>query len=200
MLKNNGVSIVILLSCFICMQAHADKRILKWVDSKGVTHYGDQMPPTSAGRSNQEINGQGITVKRNTKAVTKTEDDRLTKEKQEQQRKDNVLLASYTTAEEIDLARNRNLDMEKAALQALTLQKENVDERIQRTIKMAENFKTKKKPVPDYLQEEIKLAKAESNKFAKKISAHESVLDKINRQYDTEKYRFITLKANLTQH
>jgi len=86
--------------------------------------------------------------------------------------------------------------MEKATIQALTLQKENVDTRIQRNIKNAENFKSKNKPVPEYLQEEINLAKAESTNFAKKIASHELVLAKINRHYDAEKSRFIELKKS----
>lgn len=194
MFKNNRVFIILLLSFFVFTQAHAEKRILKWVDSKGVIHYGDQLPPTAAGNSNQVMNKQGITVKRNIKTATSKEDESLKNEQLAQQRKDNILLASYTTVEEIDLARNRNLEMKKTTLQALKLQKENVDERAKRNNIKAESFQAKNKPLPDYLKEEISIAKAEAAKFTKEITDHEKGLEDINKHYDAEKSRFTALK------
>jgi uncharacterized protein DUF4124 len=200
MLENNRIFMVLLMSLFIFTQpAHAEKRILKWIDSKGVVHYGDQLPPTAAGNSNQEMNKQGITIKRNVIAVNSEEDEKLKEEKLEQKRKDNVLLASYTTVEEIDLARNRNLNLEKTTLQALKIQKDTIDERLKRNIANAKNFQAKNKPVPDYLKEEIKIAKTETGTIIKKMADHERNLAKINRHYDAEVTRFIALKENQQQ-
>jgi hypothetical protein len=183
---------------FICIvfstEALADKRILKWVDNKGVTHYGDQLPPTAAGKSNQVINKQGVVVQRNNQSTENEAQQKANEEKLEQERKDSVLLASYTTADEIDLARKRNLEMENASISALKSQKASVDDRLNRNIASAQAFVDKKQPVPDYLKEEISIAKTESEKFEKKIAQHQQILEKINQQYDAEKARFIALK------
>jgi hypothetical protein len=183
---------------FICIvfstEALADKRILKWVDNQGVTHYGDQLPPTAAGKSNQVINKQGVVVQRNNQPAKNETQQEANQEKLEQERKDSVLLASYTTADEIDLARKRNLEMENATIDALKSQKANVDDRLNRNIASAQAFVDKKQAVPDYLKEEISIAKTESEKFDKKIAHHQQILEKINQQYDAEKARFIALK------
>ncbi len=183
---------------FICLvfsaEALADKRILKWVDNQGVTHYGDQLPPTAAGKSNQVINKQGVVVQRNNQPAKNETQQEANQEKLEQERKDSVLLASYTTADEIDLARKRNLEMENATIDALKSQKANVDDRLNRNIASAQAFVDKKQAVPDYLKEEISIAKTESEKFDKKIAHHQQILEKINQQYDAEKARFIALK------
>ncbi|HSR02052.1 MAG TPA: DUF4124 domain-containing protein [Methylophilaceae bacterium] len=188
------VSPVIFICLVFSTEAFADKRILKWVDNQGVTHYGDQMPPTAAGKSNQVINKQGVVVKRNNQPSESKAQKLANQEKFEQERKDSVLLASYTTADEIDLARKRNLEMENATISALKSQKANVDNRLNRNIISAQAFIDKKQTVPDYLKEEISIAKTESKKFDKKIARHQQIMEKINQEYDAEKARFIVLK------
>ena len=47
------------------MAAAEGKKIVKWVDSKGVTQYGDKMPASDAGRNNSEMNTQGMVIKKN---------------------------------------------------------------------------------------------------------------------------------------
>lgn len=190
----NQVALVLFISFLLSSQAQAEKRIVKWVDSHGVTHYGDQLPTNAAGKSNQVINQQGVVVQRNNQVLEKEQDAKLKKEQLNQQRKDYVLLASYTTAYEIDLARKRNLEMENAMITALLSQKTNVDDRLNRSIANAQAYIDKKQSVPDTLKEEIRLAKSESEKFENKIDERKKVLENINQQYDAEKARFIELK------
>jgi len=168
------------------------KRIVKWVDSQGVTHYGDKLPAQEAGRNNSEMNNQGVVVKRNVKSDATTE--QLDQEKLAAQRKDNILLASYTKEEEIDLARDRNLQMDQAALQALTVQKENVIARAARNQKTADFIQKRNKPIPPYLSEELKLAKSESAKLDQQISARKLSMEETRKHFADEKARFIALK------
>jgi hypothetical protein len=173
-------------------KADESKHIVKWVDSQGVTHYGDKLPAQEAGRNNSEMNTQGVVVKR----IVQT-DNKVDLEDQERlaaQRKDNILLASYTKAEEIDLARDRNLQMDQAALQALTVQKENVSGRASRNQKMADGFKNRKKPVPAYLIEEQKLAKLESGRIDKQMTERKLSMETTRKRFADEKARFIELK------
>jgi hypothetical protein len=114
------------------------KRIIKWVDSHGVTHYGDKLPAQEAGRSNSEMTNQGVVVKQNVTNVPKNEQEDA--ERLAKQRKDGILLASYTKVEEIDMARDRYLQMDQAAIQALTSQKDGVNGRLARNMKTAEGF------------------------------------------------------------
>lgn len=173
--------------------AYADgKKIVKWVDSSGVTHYGDKLPASEAGRNNTEINSQGILVKQNN-AVNK-KNEVLDQENLEKERKDKILLASYTKAEEIDLARDRNLQMDQVAMQALTQQKTNITNRTTRNNKTAEGFRARKKPLPAYLSDELKLSKTESANINKQLAQRKLSMEATHKHYAEEKERFIALK------
>jgi hypothetical protein len=187
---------------FLCLLAISNiavadgKKIVKWVDSKGVTQYGDKLPASEAGRNNAEMNTQGMVVKKN--IATEKSSDLENQEKLEQERKDKILLASYTKAEEIDLAKERNLQLDKAALQALTQQKINITNRTARNNKLADGFKARKKPLPAYLSDELKLSKTEIAGIEKQITQRKLNMAATNARYAEEKTRFIALKQPAT--
>lgn len=173
--------------------ANADgKKIVKWVDSKGVTHYGDKLPAQDAGRNSSEMNNQGMVVKQN--VVTEKKNDALDQEKLERARKDKILLASYTNAEEIDLARDRNLQMDLAALQSLTQQKLNITNRAARNNKTAESLRARKKPIPPYLVDELKLSKMETSKIDRQLAERKLSMEGTKARYAEERARFTALK------
>ena len=173
------------------------KKIVKWVDSKGVTQYGDKMPASEAGRNSAEMNTQGIVVKKNIAADKSN--DLQDQQKLAQERKDKILLASYTKAEEIDLAKERNLELDKASLQALGQQKINVANRAARNNKLAENLKARNKPLPAYLSDELKLSKTEITNIDKQLAQRKLSMAATNTRYTEEKARFIALKQSTPQ-
>ena len=166
--------------------------IIKWVDAQGVTHYGDKLPAQEAGRVNTEIDSQGITVKKSTLATPASAQQN--QEKAEQDRKDKILLASYTNENEIDLARDRNLEMDQASLTALSTQKENAASNITRNQKAADGFSQRKKPIPAYVSEALKSSKSESSKIDKQIAGRKMSMEAIRKRFSDEKARFIALK------
>jgi uncharacterized protein YlaI len=173
--------------------AYADSnKIVKWIDSNGVTHYGDKLPPQEAGRNNAEMNAQGMVLKRNN--VTDKKSDVSDQQKLDQQRKDNILLASYTKDEEIDLARDRNMQMDQAALQALTQQKANIASRTARNNETAQSFRARNKPIPTYLSEEFKQSQAESARIEKQIAQRNLNMEATRKRYAEDKEKFIALK------
>ena len=172
--------------------AYADGKIVKWVDRSGVTHYGDKLPAQEAGRNSSEMNNQGIVVKQIIIGDKKNEG--INQQKLEQERKEKILLASYTNPEEIDLARDRNLQLDQAALQALTQQKMNISNRTNRHNKTAEGFQTRQKPIPPYLSEELKLSKTESANIDKQLTQRKLSMEATRKHYAEEKARFIALK------
>lgn len=168
------------------------KKIVKWVDNKGVTQYGDKLPASEAGRNNAEMNAQGMVVKKN--VATNNSNELQDQQKLDQERKDKILLASYTNAEEIDLAKERNLELDKAALQALSQQKINITNRTARNNKLADGFKAQKKPLPAYLIDELKLSKTEIANIDKQIVQRKSNMAATSARYTEEKLRFMALK------
>lgn len=200
------IILILVVSIFACLNiAHAanknevappstggGKKIVKWVDSSGTTHYGDKLPAQEAGRNNTEMNNQGIVVKHN--VIGGKKKDVADEQKLEQERQDKILLASYTKPEEIDLARDRNLQMDQAALQALSSQKESVAGRTARNNKVAGNLRARKKPLPAYLSEELKTSKLEAANIDKQLAQRKLNMEATKKHYAEEKIRFISLK------
>lgn len=172
--------------------AYADAKIVKWVDNKGVTHYGDRPPSFEESKTNVEINKQGMVTKKN--VVVSPKDTALDAQKLAQDRKDKILLASYTSANEIDLARDRSLEMDKAALTSLAAQKESLNGRIARNKQTAEGFKARKKPIPAHLDKEFKDAIAQNGRIDKQVNEHKLAMEQTRKNYAEDKARFVAIK------
>jgi len=90
--------------------------MFKWVDEKGITHYGDQVPARYSDRAGEQLKKSGRTVKNEVKPVEQrpseqdAEKAKLDAKSQvERQRQDMALLATYANESEIDQAREREL-------------------------------------------------------------------------------------------
>lgn len=94
----------------------AQSAMYKWVDEKGNTNYGDRVPPQYADRAGDQNRKPGRTAKADAKAVEQRpaeqdlEKQKLeAKQRVERQRQDSALLATYSSENEIEQARDREL-------------------------------------------------------------------------------------------
>ncbi|HEU4709649.1 MAG TPA: DUF4124 domain-containing protein [Methylophilaceae bacterium] len=172
------------------------KHIQKWVDDHGVTHYGDVIPPQYAGEKTSEINSQGITVKRReNKPNAKDKSASKTPEVSEQERRDKALLNSFTTAKEIDLARDRNLQLDQATVQSLQQRLGDAEKRLDKTNSSIAEFSKNKKPVPADLTDTQKLQQQEIEKIKEQIARKQANMDATRTRFENDKKRFIELKS-----
>ena len=187
--------ILVLMLAATCVQAEA-KRIKKWVDSDGVTHYGDVLPPSYAGEQTTEMNSQGITVKRKPPPANPNDKQaNIPKEMTEQERRDKALLNSFTTEKEIELARDRNLQMDQASLQSLRLRLTAAEQRLQKTNTAIAEFSKNKKPVPADLTREQKAQQTEISNIQRQMEQKEASMEATRTRFDNDKQRFIELKS-----
>ncbi len=181
-----------LITLLTCTVVHAGGgKIHKWVDEKGVTHYGDKMPAKDVHRDNAILNNQGVVIRRNQLNHQQEVDEALL----EQQRRDRALRASYTTEDEIDLARDRHLQMDHVAIQALEQRKAGALKRLGNSQKSAESFHNRQKPVPDDLSAEIAEIKSEISRIDQQIDARKNNMELTRTRFNEDKQRFIEIKA-----
>jgi hypothetical protein len=171
----------------------AHSAIVKWKDDKDVTHYGDSKPPQYANRESSEISKQGITLKR-FKPVS-VQDQAIDAAKLEQDKKDKALLSAFTNANEIDLARDRNLQLDIIALDNLQLQKKSSLKKLTENQSLANAYIKKNKPVPDELSAEIKMTQEELENTEKQINTRQAAMQATRQRFDEDKKRFIMLKS-----
>lgn len=174
--------------------AHADepKRILKWKDDKGVTQYGDKIPPQYSNRENSVINQQGITVKRNKPFVY--QDQAAEQAQQDQVKKDRALLNAFTHEDEIDLARDRHLQLDKVTLQSLEMQKVNNQKRLMSSQHYADTYTKQKKKVPVDVAADIKTTQDELAALDKQINTRKTIMEDTRKRFEEDKKRYMELK------
>ncbi|MDP2246893.1 MAG: DUF4124 domain-containing protein [Nitrosomonadales bacterium] len=171
----------------------ADGKIHKWVDDKGVTHYGDKMPAKDVHRDNSVLNNQGVVIKRN--QISNTNKHEVDVNVIEQRRRDRALRASYTNEEEIDLARDRSLQMDEVSIQALEQRKVSALKRLETNQKNIDGFNKREKPVPEDLSKDASDIKAEIARIDDQIAHRKSSMDATRKRFNEDKRRFIEIKA-----
>lgn len=192
---------IISLACVLILasgQIHAagpdSKHIFKWVDEKGVTHYGDSVPPQYADHAQSEINSRGMAVKprQNTKP---SKDDKTTKVLTEQDRSDRALLAAYTSEQEIDAARDRNLQAANLLTDSLQQRKIAAQGRMDARKKVMDDIVKRKKPIPDDLLQDQKENQAELARIDQQIKQQNVDVEAIRNRFDNDKRRYVELKT-----
>lgn len=93
----------------------AQAEMFKWVDDKGVTHYGDRIPPQYAKQKREVVNSQGDTVKVMQHEKTPAElaedarQEELKLQEKEQAQRDSFLLSTYQSETDLQKSRDEQL-------------------------------------------------------------------------------------------
>jgi PAB1-binding protein PBP1 len=92
----------------------SNRKVYKWVDAQGVTHYGDQIPPEYAAQAHGVINNQGVEVEHTD--AQKTPDQVAAEEKkrldaEQRASRDRNLLTTYSSVQEIERLRDQRLSL-----------------------------------------------------------------------------------------
>jgi len=174
-------------------------KLYKWVDEKGVTHYGETIPPEYANRNREELNQSGRTVKvievptaAERKAQKEADEQKRADEKAatEKKRRDLTLTNTYSNSSEIDLARNRSLQQVNARINNNTSQLKMANDNLLALQKESENYTKANKEIPSALHDELTDAQARVDRLQKNLD--KSLADKtaVEARYDADKARY----------
>ncbi|MEO7727867.1 MAG: hypothetical protein ABIS45_11485 [Burkholderiales bacterium] len=179
-------------------------KIVCWKNKAGQTvGCGDKVPPEYQDNATKQLNDRGITIKLSDPAPTpeqkkalQAETDRKAAEKlaaAEQARKDRALLDTFTTVKEIDLKRNRDIQLIESNIEAQTTNLKNANDRQIDARSRMDPYKKENKPVPVSLQEESDRAEAGKLKIQAQITQKRKDIVELNQQYDALKKRYTEL-------
>lgn len=197
----------IILTLMVSQPALA--KMYKWVDEKGITHYGDSIPPQYAPRGNTELNRDGTVIKKTNAALSpeqiKAKEDAETKRKEEakitleQERKDKALLDSYSNEKEIDMARDRNLQLTDVAIQGTQTRLKPVQVKLDAMRRHVEALKHSKRPVTADVAEDLADAEKAVTQLNSEIKLKLMEKEAIRSKYEAEKLHYRELKHLSTQ-
>ena len=205
--------LVVLSGLVVAGAAHAQapnssashgKQTYKWVDEKGVTHYGDSVPSEYSQREQRVLNSQGLEVQKRQAEMTPVEAAaHAAKQKEEAQRKqhDMFLMSTYPSVKEIESVRDTRLDQINGQISAaeayLTTVSTRIDGLKQRSQMFAPyNTKPGAHRMPDDLAEEMVRALSEQRTYTSSLATRRSELKAVNDQFAADIVRFKELRTS----
>ena len=122
-------------------------KLYRWVDKDGMVHYGDSIPAEYAELERQVVNEHGITVDvmQAKKTAEEKEEERrqveLRRQAELQRRADQALLATYLSVDEIEMHRDRRVELFQAQARVTELYLRNLQRRMASLRKEAAGFR-----------------------------------------------------------
>jgi Domain of unknown function (DUF4124) len=101
---------------------HTEK-LYRWVDDKGVVHYGDSIPPEYAKQQRDVLNKQGVqigTMDAEKSPAQAAEELRLREAVKQTLARDEILLRTYLSSEQIEQLRDQRLDLIEGQIKVTT--------------------------------------------------------------------------------
>jgi hypothetical protein len=198
---------VVLTSLVLVTAAQAQssgKQTYKWVDDKGVTHYGDSVPSEYSQREQRVLNSQGVEVQKRQAEMSQAEAAvYAAKQKEEQRRRqhDMFLVSTYPSVKEIENVRDVRLDQINGQINAAEAYIASLTTRVdglkQRALIFAPyNTKPGARRMPDDLAEEMVRALSELRTQNAALELRRSERQNVITQFDGDIRRFKELRTS----
>jgi chromosome segregation ATPase len=174
--------------------------LYRWVDEHGRVQYSDT-PPDKKGAV--QLSNRGIVLKKIDALTPEQQKIRDAEEARkradearaaEQRRQDSALLQSFTTVQEIDMKRDREVQALEISIANLREQERSLSARLAEDRKRVEALERSKKPPSDALREDIVRAEAEKKVFEDEIKRRYDDIASTRARYDALKKRYILLR------
>lgn len=195
-------ALVVTFALGLSLSLPATAKLYKWVDDNGTTHYGETVPPEYADKDREELNKAGRVV--NTLEVM-TPERRLAKQQedekkrkadlaaQEQKLHDRTLLSTYSSVQEIELARERSMQQVDARINFLNSSVDSANSRIVALQKEADNYTSRNRPIPNSLSDDLQEGQERLAKLQQDLEKPVEEKAALNARFDADKVRYMEL-------
>jgi hypothetical protein len=178
----------------------------RWVDEKGVVHYGDHVPPEYARQERAVLNKQGVVVEKLEAEKTPEElaaDARRREEVQRRHQHDTFLLTTYVSVKDIESLRDERLAQLQGQVRAAEIYLGNLDERLQSLRTRAQMFRPYNsneaaRKMPDALAEDLVRTLNEIRTQRRHLEAKRSEQTTLRARFQTDIDRYRELKSSRT--
>jgi uncharacterized coiled-coil protein SlyX len=176
----------------------------KWVDEKGVTHYGDSVPAEYSQREQRVLNSQGVEVQKRQAEMSPAEsaaNQARLKEENLRRQHDMFLIATYPSVKDIEAVRDQRLEQinvqvsaSEAYLATLTSRLDGLKQRSQSFAPY--NTKPGARRMPDDLAEEMVRTLSELRTQNSALAQRRAELQGVVDSFDIDIKRFKELRTS----
>lgn len=191
--------------------------LYKWIDENGQVRYSDRLPPSQVKKKHQQLNSQGVVL--TTKEAAKSDEELATeaeaarkleeenakqaKLKEAQDKKDQVLLLTFSSEEELSIseeelsiARDNRIDVLDSVIQLINKSINTTQQQLDELQRNADAlYLSKGNEVPGGLAQKIEHFTRKLENRNAQLASKLAEQEKINQQYEKDVARFRELKA-----
>jgi hypothetical protein len=203
----NKLRYFLLLPALLCASSAFAERTFKWVDNEGHVHYGNRVPPEYAKQERKVINERGRTVKVYDAAKTPEQWEQQEQLKEDAARNkvlaekqavhDRSLLATFSSEQDMLLAKNGKVASVDALLQLTGSRIVSMQERLHKLTEEAATYERSGKALPLSLESQLKNLREQIITNEAFIKEKELERAAINNQFDADIARYIELTADI---
>jgi hypothetical protein len=198
-----GLTALLAAAPALAEQGKPPTPVYKWVDDKGVVHYGDSIPPEYAQKERTLLNRQGVEVGRvegGKSPAQLAEQQRAEDLVRQKAQHDQFLLTTYGSTKDIEQLRDQRLAQIDGQIKAASLYIDSLDTRLTTLVERARSFKPysdnpNARRMPDDLAEEL-VRSANDNRVQHNVldGKHREMVD-VRAQFDADVTRFKELTS-----
>jgi hypothetical protein len=207
-LKNLGwVLCAVLLLAAWSFSAHAaasnGRKLYKWVDEQGITHYGDHIPPEYANQEQHVVNSQGvetehIDAQKTSEQLAAEEQKKLDAEQRAS--RDRTLLNTYSSVSEIERLRDQRVALLSDQIKVTGQFLEGLDGRMKKLRAASMRFKPyssdpKAPPMSDQVAEDLVRVGNDMRTQEENLREKRSEEATMRKQFGSDIERFKELKG-----
>lgn len=189
-----GAFLVLLCATFA---AHAQVKrsgpaaaMYKCKDAQGRTYYADKLGPECVGGV-QELSRQGLRVHRPAPAgASGAERTAAAPVSLDRERRDKALLATYSSEEQIEAAKQRNLALPLQAVKQAESKLERVQKELHGLQTQADGYASQKKQIPASLLEDVRAKEAQVARLTEELQKKREHAAGIEQRFEADKQRF----------
>ena len=186
--------------------ARDEQKVYRWVDKDGNVYYGDSIPAEFAERPKEVLNEHGVTVANleGKKTAEQLEQERKEDEvriaQELQVRADRALLATYLSVDEIEMHRDRRVELFQAQSRVTELYLRNLETRLQKLRSDASHYQpystdSKAPMIDEALAEQLRKTKDTIARHQRNLMKYEHDEKQIIERFDGDIARFKILKG-----
>jgi hypothetical protein len=193
---------IVLILAFAALPLAAEAQTYRCVGKDGKKYYGQSVPSQCLGMPVEQLNAQGMVVKRFDAAASAAEREKKAAEEEERKkreavtkeegRKSRALLATYTSEKEIENARGRALQENQVAVKDIESKIAVIKKRQGDLTKELDFYQGKNKP-PAKLEQDMKNAQIDLKAQEGLLATKRKEVETINAKYDDDKKRYLEL-------
>lgn len=196
----------LLLALLAAAAQGAEKKLYRWVDKQGQVHYGDSIPPEYAEQDRDVLNRQGVPIAREEGLVTEEEArakavaDKAARDEQKRKLRDRVLLQTYQSVGELEVLRDRRLELVDAQLTIQQQSLANLRTKRAQFEKQAQRFKPLNKgpsalALPEELALDLRRSASDILTQQENLVKRREERENIRQNFEADIKRYIELRA-----